>query len=383
MSPLRDRAAALFVQSFGAVPELFVLAPGRVNLIGEHTDYNDGFVLPCAIDRGTVIAARPRTDGRVSLSASHFPGEPVTFALDAPFERSLAAPWSDYVRAMVRVMLDAGYALQGGDLAITGDLPQGAGLSSSASLEVAVGRVMATLAGLDVAPEALARLAQAAENTYVGMRCGIMDQLASARGQAGAALLIDCRSLGVEPIPMPPQTVVTIVHSGVARGLVEGAYNARRLQCEAAARILGVAALRDADEAILTAGAARMDAVTLRRARHVITENARTLAAADALRSGDLARMGELMAKSHASMRDDFEITVEPVDRLVALIASAIGARGGARMTGGGFGGAVVAVSDAAGAERARQAVATGYRTPGGEPPMMLTAVPSDGVAVI
>ena len=383
MTPLAEQAAALFAERFGGPAAMLVRAPGRVNLIGEHTDYNDGFVLPCAIDRGTIIAARPRSDRHVRVVAAHFPGEAVEYALDARFARSEAAPWSDYVRAMVRVMLDAGHALVGADLAVTGDLPQGAGLSSSASLEVAVGLAMATLAGFDLSRASLAHLAQKAENDHVGMRCGIMDQLASAAGQARAALLIDCRSLHVQPIPMPADAVVTIVHSGVARGLVEGAYNARREQCEAATRVLGVSALRDADEAQLEAGRSRMDEVTFRRARHVITENARVLEAAKALRSGDFARLGALMARSHGSMRDDFEITVEPVDRLAALVQAAIGEAGGARMTGGGFGGAVVAVSDADGAQRARAAVEAAYRTPSGTAPLILTAKPSDGVSIL
>ena len=383
MTTLKDQAAALFSSRFGAAPELFVRAPGRVNLIGEHTDYNDGLCLPCAIDKGTLIAARPRTDGRMRLVASHFPGEPVEFDLDAPFAKSGVASWSDYVRAMARVMSDAGHALTGADLAITGDLPQGAGLSSSASLEVATGLAMATLAGVRIPRADLARMAQAAENDHVGMKCGVMDQLASAEGREGSALLIDCRSLAVEPIPMPADWVVTIVHSGVARGLVDGAYNERRAQCEAAARALGVAALRDTDTDGLEAARSRMDPLTFRRARHVVTENARVLAAAETLRSGDLAGMGGLMAASHASMRDDFEITVEPVDRLVALMTEAIDGAGGARMTGGGFGGAVVAVTDAPGELRVRRAVEAGYRTPSGEAPMLLTARPSAGVAVV
>ena len=215
------------------------------------------------------------------------------------------------------------------------------------------------------------------------MKCGVMDQLASAEGREGVALLIDCRSVHVEPILMPADWVVTIVHSGVARGLVDGAYNERRAQCEAAAKALGVKALRDADTDGLEAARSRMDPLTFRRARHVMTENARTLAAAEALRSGDLAGLGELMAASHTSMRADFEITVEPVDRLVALMSEAIDRAGGARMTGGGFGGAVVAVTDGEGARRVRAAVEAGYRTPSGEAAMVVTARPSAGVGVV
>jgi len=368
-SPLHERVLLAFAAQFHATPTLWAQAPGRVNLIGEHTDYNDGFVLPCAIDHHTLIAARPRADREVRVLACDALPAVDRFSLDAPIAPREDAPWADYVRGMVRALQDAGHALRGVELVIAGNVPQGAGLSSSASLEVAVGRLLQALCGLDgLTPTGLARLAQQAENEFVGCNCGIMDQLISARGQAGHALLIDCRSLQAQPVPLPPGLAVMIVHSRVRRGLVDSAYNQRRVQCEVAARHFGVAALRDLDLATLQAGAAGLDPLALRRARHVVSENLRTQQAAQALAENDLARLGQLMVASHASMRDDFEITTPAIDRLVEILQAAIGEQGGARMTGGGFGGCVVALLPESRVAAARAAVASEYRSPEGEP---------------
>jgi len=247
-------------------------------------------------------------------------------------------------------------------------VPQGAGLSSSASLEVAIVQAFKTLQGLaDLDPTDMALIAQRAENRFVGCNCGIMDQLISARGQAGHALLLDCRTLQARAVPLPAGVAVLIVNSRVRRGLVDSEYNLRRRQCEAAAQHFGVTALRDATPAMLARHGAALDPVVLRRARHVVTENQRTLDACDALAAGDLRRMGELMAASHASMRDDFEITVPPIDRLVEILQEAIGPAGGARMTGGGFGGCVVALLPQAQVAAVVAAVESHYRTPAGE----------------
>jgi galactokinase len=345
-----------------------VQAPGRVNLIGEHTDYNDGFVLPCAIDRGTAVAASARDDMTVRVVAADL-GEAVDeFRLDAPIVANAGAPWADYVRGSVKHLLAHGAALRGADLAISGDVPQGAGLSSSASLEVAVIQAFKTLHRLDdLDPTRMAVIAQEAENQFVGCACGIMDQLIAARGVEGHALLIDCRSLQTTPVLLPAGLAVMIVHSRVSRGLVGSEYNLRRQQCEAAARHFGVKALRDLDLAAFERRAGELDPVVRRRARHVVTENQRTLDAASALRSGGMRRMGQLMAESHESMRHDFEITVPPIDRLVGILQGAIGAAGGARMTGGGFGGCVVALLPEADVAHARSEVAAHYRAPNGE----------------
>lgn len=379
-SPLHERVLLAFAAQFHAAPTLWAQAPGRVNLIGEHTDYNDGFVLPCAIDHHTLIAARPRADREVRVLACDALPALDRFSLDAPIAPRSDAPWADYVRGMVRQLQAQGHALQGADLVIAGNVPQGAGLSSSASLEVAVGRLFQALCGLDgISPTRLAQLAQQAENQFVGCNCGIMDQLISARGQDGHALLIDCRSLDAEPVTLPPGLAVMIVHSRVRRGLVDSEYNQRRQQCEAAAAHYGVAALRDLDLAALQAGAAGLDPVALRRARHVVSENQRTREAAQALAASDLARLGRLMAESHASMRDDFEITTPAIDRLVGILQAAIGAQGGARMTGGGFGGCVVALLPESRVAAAREAVARHYRSPEGEPGTVYVCHASQG----
>jgi galactokinase len=372
---MEQRLLAAFVNTFDSTPTVWVQAPGRVNLIGEHTDYNDGFVLPCAIDTGTLLALRPRTDGVVRVLATDYGRAMDEFRVDAPVDEPIARlerkPWANYVRGVLAVMQARGLALPGANIAIAGDVPRGAGLSSSASLEVAVAQAWQllmddrTLSATD-----LALIAQDAENSFVGIQCGVMDQLISARGEAGHALLIDCRSLQTTAVPLPEGAVVVIVESAIKRGLVDSAYNQRRQQCEAAARHLGVKALRDADLALLQTHASGLDGVSYRRARHVITENQRTLEAADALRQGDLPRLGTLMAASHESMRVDFEITTPAIDELAQILRQAIGpagSPGGARMTGGGFGGCVVAVMPADRVDAARAAVESQYRSPNGE----------------
>ena len=378
---LHAKVSAAFVAHFGSAPDLVARAPGRVNLIGEHTDYNDGFVLPCAIGPATMVAAKRRTDSDIRISAVDFDGATDAFDLNAPITQNADQPWADYVRGMVNALQHAGHRLTGADLAIAGNLPQGAGLSSSASLEVAVGQAMLALA--DVKPDltALAQTAQMAECDFVGTKCGIMDQLISARGKAGHALLIDCRSLSLTDVSVPEDVAIMIVHSGVTRGLVDGAYNERRAQCEAAAQTMGVKALRDADMAMLEA--AGLDNVTHIRARHVISENQRTRDAATALAGADLQTLGKLMAESHASMRDDFEITVPAIDSLVALLQSAIGPEGGARMTGGGFGGACVAILAASRVVEVTAAAEAGYQTPDGQKPLIMVERAGPGVSLM
>ncbi len=383
MTALLERVRQGFAEAYGGAPDLIARAPGRVNLIGEHTDYNDGFVLPAAIGGQTLVAARRSTERRIDVVATDFQGERDSFPLDTDMAHSRDLHWADYVRGMVSAMERAALRIEGAQLAVAGDVPRGAGLSSSASIAVAIGVALGHVSGLEIDPTDIARMAQAAESDFVGTRVGIMDQLISARGVAGHALLIDCRSLECRPVPIPAEAAILIIHSGIERGLVDGEYNIRRAQCEAAARALGVPALRDADLPMLEAGRGRMDDVTYRRARHVITENARTWSAAEALEAGDLPTLGRLMAASHASMRDDFEITLPPLDRLVALLQEAIGDAGGARMTGGGFGGAVVAVVAQDRLDRAQAAVSASYRTPGGQLPLMLVERAADGASLI
>ncbi len=383
MTPLEHHVRAAFYSGFGSAPDCVARAPGRVNLIGEHTDYNDGFVLPVAIGVETLVAARRRADRRVNILAADIGGAQTSFDLDQPILPESSHSWSNYLRGMLFAMQASGSKLCGADVAVAGSIPRGSGLSSSASFCVATGAAFNALGGLNLSATAIAQLAQAAECDFVGMRCGIMDQLASACGQAGHALLIDCRSFACEPVAMPRDMAIVIVQSGIVRGLVDGAYNERRSQCERAALALRVPALRDADMVMLDAAKGRLDPLCHARARHVITENDRTLAAGQALNAGDLATLGELMAQSHASMRDDFAITLPQIDRLVEILQGAIGNRGGARMTGGGFGGSVVALMQSDRVGVAIDAVIAGYRTPNGDRPTIMIERASSGASLL
>jgi len=381
-SPL-SRARASFTRAYGIEPEFAVRAPGRVNLIGEHTDYNDGFVLPCAIDFHTAVAVRAGDDDRLLAVAEGYDTGPLAASLAEPLLRSADVQWFDYVKAMAWAWRQAGLPLEGVQIAIAGNVPQGAGLSSSAALEVALGLAFRELSGRrSVAATQLALLAQQAENAFVGCHCGNMDQLISAHGCAGHAVLIDCRSLALRPVPLPAEVVVMIVDSQVRRGLVDSEYNTRRRQCEAVAAHFQVPALRDLDLATLQTAAGVIDPVAFRRGRHVVTENARVLEAAEALATGDLPAMGRLMAESHASMRDDFEITVPAIDAIVELVGGVVGSRGGARMTGGGFGGCVVALLPPDLVPTVREALARDYRSPHGQPAAVYACTAGAGAGV-
>lgn len=370
---LRDRVLRVFESTFNNLPEALARAPGRVNLIGEHTDYNGGFVLPCAIEHHTLVAARRRRDATVRVVACDLSGALDEFRIDLPVERSASSDWRNHVRGMAWAMQQRGVALCGAEMAIAGNVPQGAGLSSSAALSVALGQAWRQmLAGQGAqgipAPQGaeLAGIAQLSENDFVGCQCGIMDPLISACAVPGHALLIDCRDLALRPVALPDGLAVMIVDSKVQRGLVDSAYNLRRRQCEAAARHFAVPALRDLTAEQLVAQRSGLDDSAWRRARHVVSENARTVAAADALAQGDLRRLGQLMAQSHRSMRDDFEITVPAVDHLVEILDGVIAGNGGARMTGGGFGGCVVALLPEPLVKPCGDALARAYRAPDG-----------------
>ncbi len=381
MSALQRRVSEGFANHFGGVPDLVARAPARVNLIGEHTDYNDGFALPLAIGAETRVALRRRGDREIRIVALNFDEEDA-FLPTAELERATGGGWRDYVRGTVAVLAKAGVDIGGLELAVAGDVPMGTGLSSSASLEVAVATAVLAAVGRREDAKQVALWAQAAENDFVGMRCGNLDQLASAATVEGAALLIDCRSLELSPVKMPSDAAVMIVQSGVVRGLVEGHYNERRRQCEEAAAILGVAALRDADLRMLIAAAADLDPVVVRRARHVITENDRTLAAAKELALGNLEGVGQLMRDSHASQREDFEITVEHTDRLADIMSEAIGDSGGARQTGGGFGGAVIGLMSIDRVDAVRRRVLSEYSPPSGGLPDVRIERASAGASI-
>lgn len=380
MKTLSDaRVSELFEAFFSVAPLGVVKAPGRVNLIGEHTDYNGGFVLPAAINYHTYIAFAPRADRKLRLVAYNFDNECVLVDLDLPQVHEARAPWSNYVRGVVQEMRKQGFALSGGDLYIAGDLHSGAGLSSSASLEMALIRTFMALGGEAIEPTQAALIGQAAENNFVGCNCGIMDQLISARGQEHAALLIDCQDLSTRAVPVPADWEILIVHSGVKRGLVDSEYNQRRQQCEQAANYFGQASLRAVELAQLLAAEGQLDELSFRRARHVLTENLRTLDAAKALAEGNLDGLVKVMAESHVSMRDDFNITVPAIDTLVGILAAAGEGKAGARMTGGGFGGCVVAVAPTEIIPQLVAAVESQYQLTTGCVPTLIRAKASAG----
>ncbi len=378
---LKENVHAVFQSSFGCEPDFYVRAPGRVNLIGEHTDYNDGFVLPCAIDYETVVALQRRDDDKVVVVAADYANQKDEFSLSQPIEAHADQLWSNYIRGVVKYLLEKGFSLKGLNMVVSGNVPQGAGLSSSASLEVAIGQAFNDAYQLGLTPAAIALNGQEAENKFVGCNCGIMDQMISASGEKDHALLLDCRSLETRLVKMPEDLAILIVHSNVKRGLVDSEYNTRREQCETAARHFGVIALRDVTLEQLQEAAeqGKLEPVVYQRARHVITENERTLAAADALETGDLEKMGVLMAESHISMRDDFAITVPAIDTLVEILQQHIGNDGGARMTGGGFGGCVVALLRPAQVDAVIAAVEAEYPAKTGLKPTCYVCKASDG----
>lgn len=338
-----EAARHAFTAVFGQAPQRSFQAPGRVNLIGEHTDYNDGFVFPAAISFGTAVATGPRDDNKVAVCAADYDNKLVVVDLGEAITSVASPMWSNYVRGVIAGLAAAG-PVQGANLAVSGNVPQGAGLSSSASLEVAVGTALASLSGLPISPTDIALIGQKSEHDFVGTQCGIMDQLVSATAVAGHASLIDCRSLTTRLVPLPTDLALLIIHSNVKRGLVDSKYNERRASCEEAAKRLGVHALRDVGVAQLDEALRALPKRTGKRARHVITENDRTLRAADAFAVSDMTTLSTLMAASHQSMKHDFEITVPQVDLIVETVDQVIGTSGGVRMTGGGFGGCVVAV---------------------------------------
>ena len=374
-----DKLAKSFREYFNELPNFIVQAPGRVNLIGEHTDYNGGFVLPAAINYSTWVAVSSRADRELHIIAEDFGAQKVVINLDEPMLHDASAPWSNYARGVIQELQKRNYRLVGGNFLISGNVPTGAGLSSSASLEVALVRAFTELSGETIDPTSAALVGQAAENNFVGCNCGIMDQLISARGQESSALLIDCQDLSTRTISIPNDWEILIVHSGVKRGLVESEYNQRRAQCETAARYFGQQTLRGVNLAQLLSAEDQLDALSFRRARHVLTENERTLVAATALNSGDLSTLVRVMAESHESMRDDFNITTPAIDRLVTILQEAGAGKAGARMTGGGFGGCVVSVAPSTIIPQLVAAVERHYQADTGYTPRLILAKASKG----
>ena len=333
----------LFVAQFQSAVELVCHAPGRVNLIGDHTDYNDGFVLPAAINFGTTIAASRREDKIVKVYAHDCDQQINEFSLDdISFDKQMM--WSNYVRGTLQALMKTHPDIKGANLVVTGNVPQGAGLSSSASFEIAILKAFTQLYHLDLNGINAALIGQQAENDFVGCNCGIMDQLISAMGQQGHAMLLDCKDLSFEDAAIPDDLTLFIVNSNVKRGLVDSEYNLRRRQCEQVANHFGKSALREVTMAQLNAAKEQLEPVLFKRARHVISENERALNTLKALKSNDMAAISLAMKESHISLRDDFEVTTKEIDGLVDIIGSVLGTDGGVRMTGGGFGGCVVAL---------------------------------------
>jgi galactokinase len=372
-----------FADDFGGEPDIVVRAPGRVNLIGEHTDYNDGFVLPVAIDRAVYIAARARAVRTVRLVALDI-DQRTAFSLNdiVPDE---TMTWSNYVRGVALFLQEAGYTLRGMDALIHGDVPRGAGLSSSAALEMAAAAAFAATSGLDLDRVQMALIGRRAENEFVGVQSGIMDQYISALGRRDHALLIDCRSLEYRLVPLPTGVRILVADSGVRRGLVASAYNERRAQCEEGVRLLaerlrGIRALRDVSVEAFEAHKASLPQPVRARCQHVVFENERVLHAVTALERGDLATMGQLMDASHASLRDLYEVSGPELDALVEIARGVTGCLG-ARLTGAGFGGCTVNLVEEHAVPAVVAAVERDYPARSGHTPRVYVCRAVDGVS--
>ena len=373
--PAAGRAAAWFADAFGAAPDGAWQAPGRVNLIGEHTDYNEGFVLPFALSRGTLAVAGRRADDMLEVRSRQVSGGNAVIPAGALAPGTIDG-WAAYPAGVVWAMRAAGYPVGGVSMVIDSDVPRGAGLSSSAALECAVALALSDLHGLEVPRSELVLIAQRAENDFVGVPCGIMDQSASLLCQPGHALLLDCRTSESAAVPFDPAAAgleLLVIDTGARRELADGDYAGRRGECEQAARELGLRSLRDvADVAELSRLA---DPVLRRRATHVVTDNQRVIEMVALLRAGRLSEAGALLTASHASLRDDFEISWPEADVTVA-VASGAGALG-ARMIGGGFGGSVIALVPASGSAGVRTAICAEFGRRDWPPPQFLDAMPS------
>ena len=381
---MMDRTSELFRRCFGHAPRWIVAAPGRVNLIGEHTDYNDGFVLPMAIERYIVIAGDTNTKREVTLH-SVTPGETATFNIRPKVEPG-APSWSNYVRGVIAGFQKSGKKLPAFDAVIESNLPYGGGLASSAALEVAAATLLELMTGQTLDPIEKAVLCQQAEHDFAGVPCGIMDQFTSILGRENHALLLDCRSRTTTPVALTnPDVTVLIINTNIRHKLAEGEYAKRRAQCETAARVLQVAALRDATLEALEAARKQLESVVFRRAHHVISENERTLQAARAIQASDWTRVGQLMSASHASLRDNYEVSCPELD-LVVEVAQQIGEAGGVigcRMTGGGFGGCVVSLVKTEAVQRITRNLDVAYEKKTGRQASIFSSRPAAGARIL
>ncbi len=384
LQSITERSAELFAKCFGHAPRWQVAAPGRVNLIGEHTDYNEGFVLPMAIERHVVIAADRNRRREVTLHSTAT-GETATFSVRASVERCEPG-WSNYVRGVIAGFQRRGRHVGGFDAVIDSTLPYGGGLASSAALEVAAATLFEAMARSTLDPIDKALLCQQAEHEFAGVPCGIMDQFSSVLAQENQALLLDCRSRATSPVRMTdPSVMVLIINTRVRHKLADGEYAKRRAQCEAAARALGVPALRDATHKALQAARRRLERVVFRRARHVITENERTLQAARAIQAAQWAAFGKLMYASHASLRDDYEVSCPELEAVVSSAQDLGEADGviGCRMTGAGFGGCAVCLVKTAAARQVTRRLGEAYEAETGNQAEIFSSRPAAGARVL
>jgi galactokinase len=374
---LQEKILQAFQVEFDKNPTWITRSPGRVNIIGEHTDYNDGFVLPMTLGFETQVALQPRTDNLVRVTALDM-GEELEFDLD-DYSRGEAG-WQEYVKGVAWALKEEGYSLKGWEGVFGGDVPIGAGLSSSAALELSLARAFALAGELKWDSRKMALLCQKAENHWVGMNSGIMDQLASACGKRNSAMLIDCRSQTIRHIPLPRGGKFVILDTSTRRGLVESAYNERRAQCEAVACHFGQDALRDIKPDQLLDKAGILELELYRRANHVISENQRVLEAVSALESSDLDKLGTLMNQSHTSLQNDFEVSREELDQIVNIAQHQPGCYG-ARLTGGGFGGCAVALVEESMVADFQEKVYRKYLRNTGLEPVIYPVDPAEGTS--
>jgi len=383
-SPVVPDIKTKFRQVYNREPRVF-RAPGRVNLIGEHTDYNDGFVMPAAIDFAVWIAIAPRADRKLTVHSIDF-----SQTIDIDLDRSPRTPqkhWSDYIRGVTLMLEKAGYHLRGGDLLVHGDVPIGSGLSSSAAVEVATAFALLGNSGLEMDRVQIAKLCQRSENEFVGVRVGIMDQFISCCGRLDHALMLDCRSLDFRLLPVPSAVSLVICNTMVKHELGTGEYNIRRAQCEEGVRILSrtipnIRALRDVTEQQLEEHRSELPDLVYRRCHHVVTENARVEQAAAALDSGNLAQFGRLMADSHRSLRDDYQVSCRELDLMVEVAARQPGVYG-SRMTGGGFGGCTISLVRHEAVPDFQESVAGAYRESTGLSPQIFVSSAADGAGEV
>ena len=382
---MTDRIANLkkrFAEKYGSPAAGMVSAPGRVNLIGEHTDYNDGFVLPIAIDKCTLAAFAPSGERRINIASLQQEGDDAWFDLDADIEKG-SPKWANYPKGVAAGLVENGVELAGMDILFDSDVPIGGGLSSSASLEVSAALAMLAAAGREIDDYELAGICQKAEHEFAGTPCGIMDQAISIMAKPDRALLLDCRDGSARQIPFDdPDMLVLVADTKVKHDLTDGGYAARRDQCYSAAAKLGVKMLRDADADMVSAAADKLTDKEFIRARHVVSEIDRTLQAVEAMEAGNYATFGRLMYASHASLRDDYEVSCQELDEIVQLAATLEGVYG-ARMTGGGFGGCAIILADAKHADDIANAITESYTARFGHPCVIFSTRPAAGAGAV